>query len=191
MLDIMPSKDKLNYDLNTNVSNDNCYRNVKDFNNTEINQYFLYNNSTEFNSDNKHGSLPNFRLEHPNLRGKAGYGLSDSYLIDNYSALRNDPQSLTHDKCGVQLFERVFQAPPLLKGAEGNLEKELDLLSGSDTNVFKSKKNIMEREKRIGYPLLDPLKELQNPDNIVPQWTNGGEDTRSYKNRTEFNKRFL
>lgn len=191
MLDIMPSKDKLNYDLNTNVSNDNCYRNVKDYNNTEINQYFLYNNSTEFNSDNKQGSLPNFRLEHPNLRGKAGYGLSDSYLIDNYSALRNDPASLTHDKCGVQLFERVFQAPPLLKGAEGNLEKELDLLSGSDTNVFKSKKNIMEREKRIGYPLLDPLKELQNPDNIVPQWTNGGEDTRSYKNRTEFNKRFL
>lgn len=191
MLDIMPSKDKVNYDLNTNVSNDNCWRNVKDFNNNEINQYFLYNNSQEFNTDNKYGSLPNFRLEHPNLRGKPGYGLSDSYLIDNYSALRNDPDSLTHDKCGVQLFERVFQAPPLLKGAEGNLEKELDLLSGSDTNVFKSKKSIMEREKRIGYPLLDPLKELQNPDNIVPQWTNGGEDTRSYKNRTEFNKRFL
>lgn len=191
MLDIMPSKDKVNYDLNTNVSNDNCWRNVKDFNNNEINQYFLYNNSQEFNTDNKYGSLPNFRLEHPNLRGKPGYGLSDSYLIDNYSALRNDPDSLTHDKCGVQLFERVFQAPPLLKGAEGNLEKELDLLSGSDTNVFKSKKSIMEREKRIGYPLLDPLKELQNPDNIVPQWTNGGEDTRSYKNRAEFNKRFL
>lgn len=191
MLDIMPSKDKVNYDLNTNISNDNCWRNVKDFNNNEINQYFLYNNSQEFNTDNKYGSLPNFRLEHPNLRGKPGYGLSDSYLIDNYSALRNDPDSLTHDKCGIQLFERVFQAPPLLKGAEGNLEKELDLLSGSDTNVFKSKKSIMEREKRIGYPLLDPLKELQNPDNIVPQWTNGGEDTRSYKNRAEFNKRFL
>ncbi len=60
------------------------------------------------------------------------------------------------------------------------LKKKLDLLSGSDTNVFKyQKKYYGKKKKRIGYPLLDPLKELQNPDNIVPQWTNGGEDTRS------------
>ena len=48
----------------------------------------------------------------------------------------------------------------------------------------------MEQELRIGYPLIDCLKDLQNPDNIVPSWENGGADTRSYKNRAEFNKIF-
>ena len=48
----------------------------------------------------------------------------------------------------------------------------------------------MEKDQRIGYPLIDFMKEIQKPENIVPQWTNGGEDTRSYKNRAEFNKRY-
>ena len=47
----------------------------------------------------------------------------------------------------------------------------------------------MEKELNYAYPLVDCLKDLQNPDHIVPEWTNGGEDTRSYKNRAEFNKR--
>jgi len=37
-------------------------------------------------------------------------------------------------------------------------------------------------------PLLDCVKDIQHPDNIVPVWVNGGEDTRSYVNRSEFNK---
>tara|TARA_B000000437_G_scaffold219162_1_gene200154 strand:- start:2743 stop:3312 length:570 start_codon:yes stop_codon:yes gene_type:complete len=180
----------IKYDLNTNIASDTCWKNAKETNNKEINDYTLYDKYAEYKSDNNYGSMPDFRLNHPNLRGRVGYGLSDDYLIDNYSALRNDPNSLTHDKCASQLFARVFQAPPLLKGAEGNVEKELDLLSGNDTNVYKSKKTVMEKEKRIGYPLVDSLQDIQNPDNIVPQWTNGGEDTRSYKNRSEFNKRF-
>jgi hypothetical protein len=32
------------------------------------------------------------------------------------------------------------------------------------------------------------LENIQNPDNIVPLWVNGGEDTRSYINRFNFNK---
>ena len=48
----------------------------------------------------------------------------------------------------------------------------------NDTNQNKCKKNIMENELRIGFPLVDCLKDLQNPDNIVPAWTNGGDDTR-------------
>ena len=38
-------------------------------------------------------------------------------------------------------------------------------------------------------PLLDFIKEVQNPDHIVPVWVNGGEDTRSYINRLNFNKK--
>ena len=33
------------------------------------------------------------------------------------------------------------------------------------------------------------MKDIQDPDNIVPSWTNGGEDTRSYINRMDFNKK--
>ena len=179
----------IEYNMGTSVCSDTCWKNAKENNNKEIEDYTLYDKYSHYKSESKLGSLPDFALQHPNLRGRPGYGLADEYLIDNYSALRNDPNSLTHDKCSNQLFERVFQAPPLLKGAEGNIEKELDILSGSDTNPFKCKKTIMEKEGRIGYPLIDCLKDLQNPDNIVPEWTNGGEDTRSYKNRAEFNKR--
>lgn len=179
----------IQYNKDTNISSDTCWKNAKDTNNTDISNYTLYDKFSEYKSDSKMGSLPEISLEHPNLRGRPGYGLSDQHLIDNYSALRNDPKSLTHDKCNTQLFSRVFQAPPLLKGAEGDIEKELDLLSGSDTNPNKCKKTIMEKNQRIGYPLLEFIKEVQKPENIVPVWTNGGEDTRSYKNRAEFNKR--
>lgn len=188
----MSVKEAYKYNMDTNIASDTCWKNSRENNNQEIYDYSIYNEYAVFNSkdDKTICSLPELALEHPNLRGRCGYGLVDNNLVDNYSALRNDPKSLTHDKCGIQLYERVFQAPPLLKGAEGDLEKELDLLSGNDTNQNKCKKNIMEQELRIGYPLIDCLKDLQNPDNIVPSWENGGEDTRSYKNRAEFNKIF-
>ena len=46
----------------------------------------------------------------------------------------------------------------------------------------------MEEEMNNMMPLLDCVKDVQNPENIVPIWVNGGEDTRSYINRAEFNK---
>ena len=186
----MSVKEAYKYNMDTNIASDTCWKNSRENNNSEIYDYSIYNEYSIYNSENGICSLPDVALEHPNLRGRCGYGLTDNKLVDNYSILRNDPKSLTHDKCSVQLLERVFQAPPLLKGAEGDLEKELDLLSGNDTNHNKCKKTIMENEQRIGYPLVDCLKDIQNPDNIVPTWTNGGEDTRSHKNRAEFNKIF-
>lgn len=188
----MSVKEAYTYNMGTNIASDTCWKNSRENNNKEIYDYSIYNEYAVFNKEDDKTicSLPEMALEHPNLRGRCGFGLVDNNLVDNYSALRNDPKSLTHDKCSIQLYERVFQAPPLLKGAEGDLEKELDLLSGNDTNHNKCRKGIMEYEARIGYPLIDCLKDIQNPDNIVPSWTNGGEDTRSYKNRAEFNKIF-
>jgi uncharacterized protein YndB with AHSA1/START domain len=37
-------------------------------------------------------------------------------------------------------------------------------------------------------PMLDCIKEVQKPEHIVYDWTRGGEDTRSYKNKVEFNR---
>ena len=64
----------------------------------------------------------------------AGYGLSDDCLIDSYSMLRNDPKSLTHDKCKIQLFNRIFTSGPNLRCGKTNIDKELQLIEGSDTN---------------------------------------------------------
>ena len=46
----------------------------------------------------------------------------------------------------------------------------------------------MERQINQPIPLVDCLKDIQNPEHIVPIWINGGEDTRSYINRLNFNK---
>jgi len=46
----------------------------------------------------------------------------------------------------------------------------------------------MERQIKQPIPLVDCLKDIQNPDHIVPIWTNGGEDTRAYINRLNFNR---
>jgi len=186
----MTTKEAYKYYMDTNIASDTCWKDSKEHNNKEIYDYSMYNEYSVYSPENTICSLPEMSYDHTNLRGRCGFGLVDNNLVDNYSALRNDPKSLTHDKCSIQLYERVFQAPPLLKVAEGYLEKELEVLSGNDTNHNKCRKSIMESEQRIGYPLIDCLKDIQNPDNIVPSWTNGGEDTRSYKNRAEFNKIF-
>jgi hypothetical protein len=37
-------------------------------------------------------------------------------------------------------------------------------------------------------PMLDYIKEVQNPDNIVPTWTWGGDSSRSYLNKVRYSK---
>jgi hypothetical protein len=84
-----------------------------------------------------------------------------------------------------------------MKGSMGDINKELDILSASHSSFYESggenksfscKKTIMERQINQPIPLVDCLKDIQNPEHIVPIWTNGGEDTRSYINRLNFNK---
>jgi hypothetical protein len=175
------------FDKKTDFCSDTCWQVSKDVHNKEIENYWIYpTNFVECKSPNVR--MPDFSLNHINLRGRPGYGLSDDCLIDKYSSLRNDPSSMTHDKCHVQLFERIFAGGPRLKSSTGDLDKELDVLSGSDTNPFKCKKTIMELQTYKFIPLLDCLKDVQSPEHIVPNWVNGGEDTRSYINRAEFNK---
>ena len=52
--------------------------------------------------------LPSFMLDHPNLRGRAGYGIAESCLIDNYNNLVKNDELMTRDKCKIQLFSRIF-----------------------------------------------------------------------------------
>lgn len=179
---------KNSFDNSTSVCTDTCWNNAKELHNNEISNYHLnQNNLTE--CVYPHVRMTETYLNHPNLRGRPGYGLSDDCLIDNYSSLRNDPASLTHDKCRIQLVNRIFTAGPNLRCGKTNIGAELELIEGSDTNPFKCRKTIMEEQTYNFIPMLDCIKDIQDPKHIVPIWTNGGEDTRSYINRAEFNKK--
>jgi len=190
------------YNANVAVNSDACWMNAKDMNNDSMGKYALYYNDTA-QEKKPSGSLPNMSLEHVNLRGRPGYGLSDDYLIDTYSALRNNPDAMTRDRCPIQLVTRTFAGGPRLTGKTGDINKELDVLSGSDTRImpvmsnadettntqpFRCNKTIMEQTTNKFMPLLDCIKEVQNPQNIVPSWTRGGDDTRSYINKVKFSK---
>jgi hypothetical protein len=173
---------------NNNVCSDDCWKKAKDHNNTQINNYMLFDtNFVECKAPNV--QMPTFYFDHVNLRGRSGYGLSDDCLIDNYSKLRNDTSASTRTRCPVQLLERTFQSPPSLLRGKGDISKELDVLSGSDTNYLQAdascKKSIMEKQTYHNIPLLDVMSDIQNPNNIVMDKPIG-DDTRSYINRQKF-----
>lgn len=189
------------FNTNNNINLDNCWMNSKDGNNEQIEKYSLYYNDNA-KQENITGSLPNMATDHINLRGRPGYGLADDYLIDTYSSLRNNADTMTRDRCPVQLETRIFHANPLLKGQTGNINRELDLLSGSDTRSLPTRSNadettsvpircnksLMELELNRFVPMLDNIKQIQNPNNIIMEQIRGGEDTRSYVNKLKFNK---
>jgi hypothetical protein len=175
------------FDKQNNMCSDACWEESKNYGNNKINDYYTY--STQFvDCIEPNVRLPEFMYDHVNLRGRPGYGLSDPCLIDNHSSLINNKESLTRDRCKLQLFSRLFNACPSMKGSLGDIEKELDILSGSDSGLYDCKKTIMEKQIKQPIPLVDCLQDIQNPEHIVPIWTNGGEDTRSYINRLNFNK---
>jgi len=175
------------FDTSTSICSDDCWKNAKEQYNNKIEGYNIYPNN-HVDCKSPHVRMPDMYINHPNLRGRPGYGLSDDCLIDHYSMLRNNPNSLTHDKCRIQLTNRIFTSGPNLRCGATNIEAELELLEGTDTNILRCNKQIMEKEMNNFMPLLDCVKDIQNHENIVPLWTNGGEDTRSYIHRTEFNK---
>jgi hypothetical protein len=187
------------YDANVSLNSDSCWMNAKDNYNNNVGKYSLYYNDTA--KENKQtGTLPDMANDHINLRGRPGYGLADDYLIDIYSALRNDPNAMTRDRCSIQLITRTFAGGPKLTGKSGDINKELDVLSGSDTRAlpalsnadenvsmpYRCNKSIMEITTNEFMPMLDCMKEVQKPQHIIPDWTRGGEDSRSYKNKAKF-----
>lgn len=190
------------YNATASVNSDSCWRNAKDNNNNNIEKYSLYNNNN-YRADKHTGTLPAVAYDHVNLHGRPGYGVSDDYLIDIYSSLRSDPSSSTRDRCPVQLITRTFTGGPQLKAKERDIDKELDYLSGSDTRTMKvesigsedinvrkpyCKKLIMEETTNKFMPMLDCIQDIQHHDHIVPVWTRGGEDTRSYVNKVKFSR---
>jgi len=179
------------FDKQNNMCSDSCWEEAKNYGNNKINNYMTY--STQLvECKSPEVRMPDFVYDHVNLRGRPGYGLADACLIDDYSKLVNNVDGVTRDRCRLQLFRRLFNACPLFRGQSGDINAELDILAGSDSGMMDgygcNKKAIMERQIKQPIPLVDCMKDIQNPEHIVPIWTNGGENTRSYINRLNFNK---
>jgi hypothetical protein len=191
------NKDRRFY-ADVSLNSDNCWLNAKDNHNQQIEKYALFDNYS-LKEKKTFGSFPEMSAEHVNLRGRAGYGLSDEYLIDIYSSLRNDEEQMTRDRCPVQLFTRLFQGGPLLRGQPGDVNEEVNLLSGVDTRipaitgsqdnpVMCSNKTLMEQPTYKFVPLIDYVKEQQSAKNIVPVWRWGGESSRAYLNKVKYSR---
>lgn len=173
-----------------NYSTDCCAREAKDAQNEQLEKYFLYQ-FLPIQCKSPNMRSPDFQYDHPNLRARIGYGLADDCVVDQYSSLRNDPKQLTRDRCKIQLFERVFQGCPNLKPTVDDPGKELPLQQGlSSTTLegvkFSCKKTIMEQPTYQFVPLVDCMKDIQNPKYVVEGWTRGGDPTRDFVRRKEF-----
>jgi hypothetical protein len=184
--------DKTTYfDYQNNLCSDSCWQDFLNKGNDKILNYSTFENYAQLlPCESPKVRVPEFMFDHPNLRGRAGYGLTEPCLVDTYSDLLMNDEMMTRDRCRIQLTQRIFTGVPQLKGCEVDPHKELEILSGSDSSFQTSgcKKKIMEVQMKQPIPLVDCMKDIQNPEHIVPIWTNGGEDTRSYINRLNFNK---
>ena len=195
------------YNADAQLNSDTCWMNAKDNNNNQLNKYSMYYNDNS-RVDKEFGTLPSVAYDHVNLNGRPGYGISDDYLVDVYSSLRNNKEGMTRDRCPIQLTTRTFAGGPKLQGKSRDIDKELDFLSGSDSRTMHDSllagldseedkeaklqqncnKLIMETTTNKFMPMLDCIKDIQDPNHIVQSWTRGGDDTRAYLNKVKFDK---
>jgi hypothetical protein len=172
------------------VCSDQCAKEAKDMQNDSIFNYSIYQD-IPIKCESPTARYPNFSYDHVNLRGRVGYGLADDCLVDQYSGLRNDPSQLTRDRCPIQLFSRVFQGCPNLRPGVPNPDMEMPITQGSSSGEldgirYPCKKSIMEITTNKPVPLVDCMKDIQNPDHLVEPWIRGGDATRDFVKRQEF-----
>ena len=185
----MSSKQRIFLD-SQNYSTDNCARSVRDGQNVNAYNWVAYQ-YLPVDCDAPSMRSPNFQYDHPNLRAKVGYGFTDDCLVDEDSKLRINPTGLTHDRCKLQLFERIFQGCPNLKPGVSDPGAELAVQQGTNNEQVEGifvpcKKALMEKQLYHPTPLVECMKDIQDPNHVVPTWTWGGEPTRDYVRRKEF-----
>lgn len=174
------------------LCSDVCAKEAKDTQNEAIAQYDLYQ-YLPVECDGVSARFPSFAYDHVNLTGRVGYGVAEGCVVDNFSALRNDPAQMTRDRCRTQLFTRIFHGVPNLACGVGDPDQEMPILQGSSSTTFEGvkyacKKSLMEKQLYNFDPLLDCVKQVQKPEHVVESWTRGGTDTRNYMLRQEFLK---
>ena len=173
-----------------NYSTDKCARTVRDAQNQHSYNWLAYQ-YLPVDCEAPKMRSPGFQYDHPNLRAKVGYGFTDDCLVDEDSKLRINPSGMTSDRCKIQLFERIFQGCPDLKPGVADPGMELMVQQGTNNQQVEGifvpcKKALMEVQTYHPTPLVECMRDVQDPNHIVPAWTWGGEPTRDYVRRKEF-----
>jgi hypothetical protein len=171
------------------VCSDDCAKEAKDSQNDSMFNYRVYQD-IPVKCESPNIRFPQFSYDHVNLRGRPGYGVADDCLVDQYSALRNDPAQLTRDRCPIQLFTRVFTGCPNLKPGVPDPDLEMPIQQGMSSGTLEGvqypcKRALMELTHNKPVPLIDCMKDVQDPDHLVEPWVRGGDATRDFVKRQE------
>ena len=86
------------YDFQNNLCSDSCWLDYKNTGNEKIMNYTTYDKSSQLLPCNEPKvRVPEFMLDHPNLRGRAGYGLAEPCLVDIYNDLVKNDEMMTRE----------------------------------------------------------------------------------------------
>jgi hypothetical protein len=176
------------------LCSDKCAKETKDVQNDGIYGYEMYQYlPVDCDASGKVARFPSFAYDHVNLTGRAGYGVAEGCVVDNFSALRNDPNQLTRDRCHQQLFTRIFQGGPNLRCGIVDPDAEMPIVQGVGSRdlagvQYPCSRTLMEKETYHPIPMLECIKDVQSVEHTVESWIRGGEPTRDFVHRTEFLK---
>jgi hypothetical protein len=171
------------------IGSDECSINARDLQNQSHEYYKMFNfyptNVEQCDTEVK--KLQDFSFEN-NTVIRDGYGYANACVVDNDSKIRNGGQ-ITNERFKTQLDSRVFKAVPSLN--RGGLVPALEsrLVQGEDTAQKRSCNVLSEvsTQQYVFLPMIDCLRDnVQNPTNIVPSWTWGGEPTRDVVRQQKF-----
>lgn len=161
------------------LGNDDCSKTAKDYQNSSINDYYLWNtyvNKCDTDADHK---IQDFAIENTNLWYRNGYGYTNGCHVDDDTEVRNNAK-ITHEKAKIQLFTRFYQANPDLSRGIVTPNLESRLVQGADTTALRQCDRVSEKNYDRFTPLIPCLKDnVQNPNNIVMQGVWGGENSRN------------
>lgn len=169
---------------------DDCAQALQDKTNAYWSKHQLYNPAKcDGTNDDE---ISRFAAKYPNLRIRRGVGNVDSCNVDNDSTLRTGGFDVRRKR--YQLFPREFQAVPDM--GRGDFLPELDnMLSRGSQREYERRPNsivrdcesLSEKENDRMTPMLQCLKQtVQDPKNIVPTWTWGGDSARMLNRSPEF-----
>lgn len=166
------------FDFMGRLADDDCALITRELQNQSIGDYNLFNSYMTANCKTDKSKFEQFMTNNPNLRYKDGFGNLNSCTVDADSKLRNGAL-FTNDREKTQLCTRWHQAVPAL--SKGGLTVNVDsrLKMAEDTSAIRDCDRLSEKNFQRFIPMTPCLAQsIQDPDNIVPNWTWGGESTR-------------
>jgi hypothetical protein len=162
----------------TQLYDDECAINAREYQNMSIHEYRLWNDYNYACNSEGEKKLQQFSTTHPNLHYRNGVGMTTSCHVEKDSDLRLNAK-ITSEKARNQLFHRFYQNNPYLGKGKTVPNVESRLMQSEDTSKLKVCDRIAEKDFDRFIPLVQCVKDtVQNADTVVYPWTNGGDNSR-------------